>query len=122
MWERRIGTDRKTGTVVAIKTFKHCTNGLEWFYLHTQIELLQKCHDPHVIGLQDVYDNDGLFHIVTELADGGDLQTYLKAHGPLDERTAGYFVREILGGLAYLHDTASIVHWYRLWRGYTAVV
>ena len=93
-----------------MKTFKDCLGTFERFCLTSQIELLRRCESPHIVRLLDVYDDGERFHIVTELADKGDLLALVNERGCLPEWTAAYLVKQVLQALAYLHNSQHVVH------------
>lgn len=72
--------------------------------LTTELEILKKIDHPHLISLCDLYESKHEVYIVTDLARGGELFSQLLLKGSYTERDAANLVRQILDGLAYLHD------------------
>ncbi len=58
----------------------------------------------NVIHLFDIDDEDGRYFVVTEFAEGQDLQAYVEQRGPLEFRDAARIIRQAADGLAFLHE------------------
>ncbi|KAL3287063.1 hypothetical protein HHI36_001552 [Cryptolaemus montrouzieri] len=54
---------------------------------------------------------DNIYYLVTEVVNGGDLCTYVKAqrNGKLDERSTKFFAQQFVSALSYMHQR-GIVH------------
>lgn len=57
----------------------------------------------------DLNIGDHHVYIVMEYCNGGDFGQYMREHGPLDESTAVYFLRQLSEALKALHDS-NIIH------------
>jgi calcium/calmodulin-dependent protein kinase I len=72
--------------------------------LDTELGVLKKVDHPNIVKLENLYESkEGVF-IVTELASGGELFNQLLLKGSYTERDAANLVKQILEGVAYLHD------------------
>lgn len=70
---------------------------------------LLKIQDRHVVGVQNVGDEDGQYFIVMELVDGSDLGKHIERAGQLDETEAARVIRDAARGLHAAHE-AGLVH------------
>eukprot|EP01022_Parablepharisma_sp_SALTPOND_P004838 TRINITY_DN121091_c2_g1_i1.p1 TRINITY_DN121091_c2_g1~~TRINITY_DN121091_c2_g1_i1.p1 ORF type:complete len:711 (-),score=79.37 TRINITY_DN121091_c2_g1_i1:829-2961(-) len=93
----------ESGDTFAVKSFKGA------YTKAAQIELLVKCTSPYIVRVDEVYDNEGSLHVVMELAEKGDLRTFIEKC-KITEQETSYFIKEILMALLYLHETAQIIH------------
>jgi len=64
---------------------------------------------PNILRLIEVFESREFIHIVTEVCDGGDLQTLLTTRGPLGEHLCRRFMKQLAAGLQVLRYEA-IVH------------
>ncbi len=105
------------GTLAAAKVFKQHSD------YSGELEVLRQLNSPWTIkpiewndkgvasgnyqafGLRD----SSFAYIVMELADNGELFDYLDISGPVDERIARYYFRNLVEALEYLH-TNGIAH------------
>ncbi|UZO29188.1 uncharacterized protein OCT59_022675 [Rhizophagus irregularis] len=101
--------DKKTGESYALKILtKKSIKGRENL-LDTELGVLKKVDHPNIVKQKDLYESkEGVF-IITELASGGELFNQLLLKGSYTERDAANLVKQILEGVAYLHDH-EIVH------------
>lgn len=70
---------------------------------------------PNIIRLYDIYEDIRCIHLVTELCTGGELYDRVidkaeSEEGHYSEEDAASLVKDILGAIAYCHDTVNIVH------------
>ncbi|CAJ0625466.1 9495_t:CDS:2, partial [Entrophospora sp. SA101] len=102
-------TDRITNKNYALKILsKKSIKGKERM-ISSELDVLKKVHHAHIISLHELYETkDGVF-IITNLATGGELFHQLLLKGSYTEAYAAKLVRQILEGVAYLHDL-DIVH------------
>jgi len=66
---------------------------------------------PHVVRLLDQHEDSERVYLVLEHCPHGDLYKLLRRSGPLEEEPARNFVRQLLLGLAFLHER-NVVHRY----------
>ncbi len=69
---------------------------------------LARLSHPHVVGVHDFGDRDGLFYLLLELVDGVGLRDVLRA-GTLSPAQALELVPQICSGLQYAHEQ-GVVH------------
>jgi 5'-AMP-activated protein kinase catalytic alpha subunit len=106
-----LGLHRLTRKLVAIKSIKmrdiveiHDRNKV-----FSEIEILQILkHENHIKLLETVL-TDTHICIVMEMCPGGDLLSYVRKRRRLPEKQSKYIYRQIVKGIAYLHENL-IVH------------
>ena len=78
----------------------------------TMIEMgiLKQARHPGVVSLYDSFETQKHICFVMELCSGGDLFSYIKKRRRLKEPVAKYFFRQIVEGLAYIHNARLVVH------------
>lgn len=58
---------------------------------------------PHVIRIHDIFEENGTAYYVMEHIGGGSLQDKVKADGPMPEREALRYIRQVGDALRYVH-------------------
>ena len=72
---------------------------------------LAKLHHPNIISVIEVFkENDTVYYSMPYLP-GGSLQDYVKTHGPLFEKEATHYIRQIARALKYMHEEEHICHY-----------
>jgi len=101
--------EKETGNPYALKVLtKKAIKGKENM-LTTELGVLKRVNHPNIVKLIDLYEsNDGVY-IITDLAEGGELFHQLLLKGSYTEKDAAGLVKQMLEGVAYLHDH-EIVH------------
>ncbi|CAH1759905.1 13506_t:CDS:2 [Entrophospora sp. SA101] len=101
-------TEKQTNKDYALKILLKKTV-LDEKMLSTELDVLKKVDHPCIVSLHDLYENkDGVF-IITDLATGGELFHQLLLKGSYTEENAAALVKQLLEGVAYLHDL-EVVH------------
>lgn len=102
---------KKTGVHYAAKFIKKVRRNKNQMkeIVHEIAVLMQCAASNRVIKLHEVYEAQNEFVLVLELAAGGELQHILDSDKCFDEGEARRVMRQILDGLAYLHDR-NIAH------------
>lgn len=67
-------------------------------------DILMQVHHPHIVSMHDMYESKDAVYIVTDLCEGGELFQQLLERGTYTEKDASNIVRQMLEGLAYLHE------------------
>lgn len=102
-------TDKCTGIKYALKIInKKAIQGKEQM-LNTELNVLKKVNHPNIVTLHDLFETKNAVYIITDLASGGELFNQLIQKGSYTEKDASNLVKQILEGVAYLHDH-EIVH------------
>ncbi|XP_076274726.1 uncharacterized protein LOC143205359 isoform X1 [Rhynchophorus ferrugineus] len=81
-------------------------------HLYREAKLMAKLNHPCIAALyQTMQRSDNVYYLVTELAAGGDLCTFIKnqKHGKLNESTTRYYARQFVSALAHMHNV-GVVH------------
>lgn len=71
------------------------------------LKLSENC--PRIIRLYEVYETSTEVILVLEMAVGGELQRVLEDHEEISEKEAARLIRQILEGIAFLHER-NIAH------------
>lgn len=108
-----------TGELMAVKQVEipSATKGTEFdkrknnmvSALKHEIELLQGLHHPNIVQYLGTTADDQCLNIFLEYVPGGSIATMLKQYNTFQEPLIKNFVRQILAGLAYLHNR-DIIH------------
>lgn len=108
-----------TGELMAVKQVEipSATKGTEFdkrknnmvFALKHEIELLQGLHHSNIVQYLGTTTDDQYLNIFLEYVPGGSIATILKQYNTFQEPLVKNFVRQILAGLAYLHNR-DIIH------------
>lgn len=72
--------------------------------LETEIRLQSGLSHPNIVKLLNVQRNQKYIFLTLELCSGGDLTSFVRRNGPLDEVTARRLMIDLAAGLKYLHD------------------
>jgi calcium/calmodulin-dependent protein kinase I len=95
---------------VAVKiVLKKALRGKEDAF-YEELNLLQKCNHPHIVGFRDWFESKDKFYIVTQLATGGELFERIVTIGKFTEKDATKVIEQILDAVRYLHNELNIVH------------
>jgi eukaryotic-like serine/threonine-protein kinase len=101
--------DRLSDKTVAIKTANDliqskpdCSKHQEQFI--QEAFRLAKCHHPHIVRVDDICLEDGLWCMVMEYITGKDLEQYVIERGSLSEAEAISHTRQIGEALHYIHQ------------------
>src|SRR3989338_3567579 len=82
----------------------------EWITLKERTDreakILKLLDHPNIVKLYDFYESDGKWHLVIELATGGDLAGRILNHPDkkLPERQARIWFRQIVSAVQYCHE------------------
>ena len=78
-----------------------------------EYKIHKNLHHPKIVSLLDIFEIDNnTFATVLQLADGGDLDSYIKQHETLPEREAKAILAQVLSGLTYLNTKPrSVIHY-----------
>lgn len=91
-----------TGTEVAIKIVDKGEQAMCGCWSE-EVDCLTALRHPHIIELYEVLDTEEHTFLVMEHAEGGSLQDYLEAHGPLTEREACAKFQQLVSALSHCH-------------------
>ncbi|VDM95714.1 unnamed protein product [Thelazia callipaeda] len=95
----------KTQQKVAIKIID--TRKLKWEYrtkfLPREIQSWKRFRHPNLVALHCVFEVNGKIYMPMDLAERGDLLTYVQKYGAQSECTAKKWMRQIISGLCHMH-------------------
>eukprot|EP01083_Nonionella_stella_P062681 162986_1 len=103
---------KTTGKCVAIKSIsrtklnvnkKHQTN------LESEISIMKRLDHPNIVRLFDIEITDRHIYLILEFCDGGDLSHYIRKHGPLTEKHAQIWLKQLASGLLYVRNR-NLIH------------
>ena len=98
---------KNTGVPVALKKVKPM-NKIESEALEMEIRMMCCTRHPNLIKCHETYKFSGYYWIVMEFMAGGNLTSVLEkyqlARKRMDEREIAFIMREVLTGLAYMHN------------------
>ncbi|QPG77323.1 hypothetical protein FOA43_004732 [Brettanomyces nanus] len=72
--------------------------------IEREIIIMKLLNHPNVLRLYDVWETEKALYLVLEYVEGGELFDLLVESGPLPERTAVVFFRQIIMGASYCHS------------------
>lgn len=89
----------------------HATENITAKAIRNEISLLRQFHHPNLVQYYGVRSGANGVQVVMEFVGGGSLAQLLKrCGGQLGEGVARVYIRDVLLGLQYLHDTLRICH------------
>lgn len=105
--------DTGTGKIVAIKTLNAMIQAQPDFKLHHQRFVqeafrLAKSTHPHVIRVDDVFQEGELWCMIMEYIDGGNLEFLTKKKGSLSQQEAIRYISQVGSALAYVHQQGML--------------
>ncbi|PFX32489.1 testis-specific serine/threonine-protein kinase 3-like [Stylophora pistillata] len=78
-------------------------------FLPREITVMKRLKHPNIIGLYEAIETSSRIYLVMDMADGGDLLDYIKTNGPVCEKEARSFFRQLIDASEYLHNL-DVVH------------
>jgi serine/threonine protein kinase len=101
------GFERDVAVKVLLPEFSSETEFVEM--LLDEARIAGAIHHPNVVQMLDVGQRNGVFYLVMELIDGGDLRSFLKKapHRTLPLPATLYIVSEVLRGLSAVHASVD---------------
>jgi len=102
-----LGVHLLTGKYVAIKSIEkqYMRDENSKRKVLQEVVILKKVNHKNVIRLLEVFENKKYLFIVLEYASQGDLLTYVKSRGKLDEKDAKRLFLQITKGIQYCHHS-----------------
>ena len=77
--------------------------------LKAEAQVMAALDHPNILRIYDIERSDAADYIVMELAEGGSLQDWLDARGPMPPRLAANYLLQVLSALAAAHS-AGVIH------------
>eukprot|EP00667_Euglena_gracilis_P000200 EG_transcript_200 len=101
--------NKATGRLMAVKTISTRNGVGDTSKYEMEIEVLQKYSHPNIVQYLGVQRENRNLRIFLEYVPGGSIQSLLRKYGRFPEGIVKFYTRQILTGLAYLHEN-GIVH------------
>jgi len=106
--------DLMNGSLMAVKQVSFCRNSTEeqdkvTHTIEDEISLLGRLQHPHLIKCLGATKHTAHFNIFLEWMPGGSITNLLGKYGPFDEKIVISYTRQILQGVAYLHQN-QVIH------------
>lgn len=106
----KLAVERSTGEQVAIKYIRkskiHDEHDLN--RIRREIKIMSSLRHPHIVRVNEVFENKDKIILVMECADGGELYDYIN-NNQLTEKDARRVFRQIVSAIKYCHQN-GIVH------------
>ncbi|WP_109510099.1 protein kinase domain-containing protein [Nocardioides speluncae] len=77
--------------------------------LDREAESMARIDSPHIIQIYEYGEHDGCLYIATQLVTGGDLDAFLREHGPLVPEKACTIAAQVASALGEAHE-AGVIH------------
>ena len=78
-------------------------------FVEREIAFLSRLDHPNIIKVYEYFDANSSFHIIQELAYGGELFDKINEIQSFNEANAAYIIEQILSAVCYIHSK-NIVH------------
>ena len=110
----KYATCSKTNNAVAIKIISKTKTPREYLrkFVPREVDALKRLSvhgHPHIAQMREFFETPKRVYLVTKLAMGGDLLTYINSRKCLNEETSRKMIAELLCALDHIHDL-GIVH------------
>eukprot|EP00742_Colponemidia_sp_Colp-10_P004662 GILJ01004973.1.p1 GENE.GILJ01004973.1~~GILJ01004973.1.p1 ORF type:complete len:817 (+),score=151.65 GILJ01004973.1:177-2627(+) len=105
------GTQKLTGETVAIKMIDKSAirDGMAKRRIMQEVTILKRLVHPNLIRLYEVIESSKHIILVMEYAGGGDLLTYVRSRGKLQEAESKRIFKQLVRGVEYCHSR-SVIH------------
>lgn len=106
----KLAIEKTTGKQVAIKYIKKTKiqDDHDLNRIRREIRIMSSLRHPHVVNINEVFENKDRIILVMDCADGGELYDYIN-NNQLTERDARRIFRQIVSAIHYCHQN-GIVH------------
>ncbi|KAL1290862.1 hypothetical protein HN51_059394 [Arachis hypogaea] len=101
---------RGTGEEVAVKqVFLSKLSPRLKSSFHCELNFLSSVNHPNIVRLLDFFQYDGCAYLVMEFCAGGNLASYIRFHGRVQQQTARRFMQQLGSGMKIL-QSHGIIH------------
>ncbi|GAB0493796.1 hypothetical protein MMPV_005081 [Pyropia vietnamensis] len=104
-----LGCDLVTQAAVAIKVVERPTDPLQVAYLEREMAIVSRLSHPHIVSTLDIFRTPERVYFVQEYMGGNELYDFIAEQDNFSEAEAAHALRDVLSGIAYLHD-ADLAH------------
>lgn len=106
----RLGCDTITKEQFAVKIInKSAYDDREMQFVMREVKIMMRIVNANIVNTYDIFDSMRHLHLVIEYMQGGELFDIVADQGHLSEQRASQVMRDIINGVAYLHE-CGIVH------------
>jgi calcium-dependent protein kinase len=96
-----------TGQSRAVKILKKSEQDEEKLFL--EVDILAKLSHPNIMQINEFYDDNTNFYIVSEFCSGGELFDTISEKGVFTEKEAAHLMKQIISAVCYSHQN-NVVH------------
>jgi len=105
---------KETEGFFAVKTIPKTKYPTDSKFIQSEVSILKCISHSNVIKLEEVYEDEKAFHLITSLYTGGELfdrilQAQQSSEGSLSEQEAAHLTRQMLCAVTYCHSQ-GVVH------------
>ena len=68
-----------------------------------EIELLKRLDHPNIIKINEFYQDEDRYYLVTEICTGGELYDQITLQGCIQEKDTAIIIQQVLSAIAYCH-------------------
>lgn len=104
------GKNRKISKSVAIKSLDKGIIDSSTSHFINDLKIIKQLHSPFIAEMYQVIEDKENTFVITELANEGNLLSFLEKKGKLQESEAKKFFVQILSAIYYLHKEKHIAH------------
>lgn len=79
-------------------------------YLPQELAALTHLQHKNIIRVHDIFRANERLYIAMEFAPNGDLSGWLKKNGPMKERLAAFWFRQVVCALSHVHASLRMAH------------
>ena len=99
------GINKNTRKEVAVKVInKSKLSYKNYKLIHHEMNIMKLLNHPHIVSLEDYFEDDEYIYIVMNYLSGGDLLEYIEKKDELiSEKEAAKIIKEIAKGIKYMH-------------------
>ena len=73
-----------------------------------EAQMIASMNHPHIVGVHDIFEENGTAYYVMECLDGGSLSDRVRKHGPLPEDEAENYIRQVADALSFIHARNTV--------------
>jgi serine/threonine protein kinase len=102
--------DTESGDFVAIKRILvDKIKSKQLMKLLAEGHLMEQLEHEHIVKFFGALETENHIHLIMEFVDSGSLASVMAKYGVLSERLVAVYLKQVLSGLAYLHEN-NVVH------------
>ncbi|KAL3114602.1 hypothetical protein niasHT_014409 [Heterodera trifolii] len=88
---------------VKVTDLKKVTESFKTKFVPRERSIWRQLDHPNTVRMHKDFRKSGYLFEVLDYSEGGDLLSYLREHGSLDETTCRAWMRQVIDGVSYLH-------------------